>query len=160
MSTITTASGLIIPKLRDYWPGQGGRFVGLHPLGGFAIAAEKFLENEYEFGLYGKKLEGFSDIDGAENTRKLIELGSPAAKAAAEYMADGHSDFYLPAHREMQQTGAVLGFDEDGPAAWTSTPYGSDLAWALDFEYGYVYAWHRSNELAVLLVRRFIPSSL
>ena len=160
MSTITTASGLIIPTLLDYWPGQGGRFVGLHPLGGFAIAAAQLLEDEQEFGLYGQRLADFSDIDGAENTRKLVELGSPAAKAATEYTADGHTDFYLPSHREMLQIGAVLGFDEDGPDAWTSTPFGSSDAWALDFEHGNVNAWYRSSQRAVLPVRRFIPSSL
>ncbi|WP_454691168.1 hypothetical protein [Achromobacter aloeverae] len=156
MTTLIPAD-LAVPDINQIWPGQGGRFVGLHPLGGFLIAAEKRLDGEYEFGSYGTKLEDYSDIDGAENTRKLIELGSAAAKAAAAYACDGHADFYLPSQRELMLCFAASGAEPDGPVVGSSTPYGSNGAWALAFEDGYVNPWLRDYEFAVLPVRRFIP---
>ncbi|MBV6304901.1 DUF1566 domain-containing protein [Candidimonas humi] len=156
MSTIPSAD-LAIPKLNEYWPGQGGLFKGLHPLGGYLIAAEALLKDEFQFGLYGKRLDDFSDIDGAENSRKLIELDSPAAKAATAYTRDGHSDFFLPAQRELMLVHVAQGRVADGPVVFSSSPFGSRYAWALGFELGSCFNWRRGHELAVLPVRRFIP---
>ena len=141
----------------QYAEGQGGIYIGKTAQGRHLFAAAEPLDGEFEFGGYGDELECYSDLDGAENTRKLLERGGhPAALAATEYSADGHKDFYLPSHRELLQVVAVEGFNDDGEYTWTSTPYGSYGAWAVSFEDGLVTSWFRSNEFRVRPVRSII----
>lgn len=150
-------SAVTPPPLGQVWPGQGGVYLGLHPMGGYLIGAEKPLDSKYEFGGYGDSLEGYSDLDGAENTRKLLERGGhPAVIAASEYTADGHSDFYLASQREAAQRLVAAGTSADGDWEWTSTPYGSASARAVGFERGYVDVGSRGNEFRVRPFRRFI----
>lgn len=140
----------------QYAEGQGGIYIGITAQGRHLFAAAP-LGGSFEFGGYGDELEGYSDLDGAENTRKLLERGNhPAALAASEYSADGHSDFYLPSHRELLQVAAAEGFSEGVGDVWTSTPYGSYTAWAVRFEYGVFSYWHRSTEFRVRPVRSII----
>ncbi|WP_454676646.1 hypothetical protein [Achromobacter marplatensis] len=141
----------------QYAEGQGGIYIGQTAQGRHLFAAATPLAGGFEFGGYGDDLEGYSDLDGAENTRKLLERGDhPAALAASEYSADGHKDFYLPSHREALLLLAAEGFSEDVGDVWTSTPYGSGYAWAVPFEYGFVGYWCRSNEFRVRPVRSII----
>ncbi len=141
----------------QYAEGQGGIYIGQTAQGRHLFAAAALLDGTFEFGGYGDKLEGFSDLDGAENTRKLLARGAhPAAEAASEYTADGLADFYLPSHRELLQIVAVEGFSENAGDVWTSTPYGSSGAWAVDFEYGNVGRWDRRSEFRVRPVRSII----
>ena len=141
----------------QYAEGQGGIYIGQTAKGRHLFAAASLLDGEFEFGGYGDDLEGYSDIDGAENTRKLLERGDhPAALAASEYSADGRKDFYLPSHRELLQIVAVEGFNEDAGYVCTSTPYGSFYAWAVFFEHGCVNCWFRSREFRVRPVRSII----
>ena len=144
-------------EVGQYAEGQGGIYIGLTAQGRHLFAAATPLDGEFEFGGYGDKLEGYSDLDGAENTRKLLERGAhPAALAASEYTADGHSDFYLPSHRELLQVVAVEGFNEDADYVWASTPYGSYNAWAVNVEHGFVHRWSRASEFRVRPVRSII----
>jgi len=141
----------------QYAEGQGGIYIGVTAQGRHLFAASAPLDGEFEFGGYGDELESYSDLDGAENTRKLLERGNhPAALAATEYTADGHNNFYLPSHRELLQVVAVEGFNDDGEYTWTSTPYGSRRAWAVDFEGGNVGRWDRYYEFRVRPVRSII----
>ncbi|MGV2896715.1 DUF1566 domain-containing protein [Achromobacter sp. AGC78] len=141
----------------QYAEGQGGIYIGQTAQGRHLFAAASLLEGDFEFGGYGDDLEGYSDIDGAENTRKLLERGQHrAALVASEHSADGRKDFYLPSHRELLQIVAVEGFNEDAGYVWTSTPYGSYSAWAVLFEYGNVYRWDRGGEFRVRPVRSII----
>lgn len=141
----------------QYAEGQGGVYIGLTAQGRHLFAAAAPLDGEFEFGGYGDKLEGYSDLDGAENTRKLLERGNhPAALAASEYAADSHKDFYLPSHRELMQVVAAEGFNDDGEYTWTSTPYGTCNAWAVGFESGGVLTWCRCLEFRVRPVRSII----
>jgi len=141
----------------QYAEGQGGIYIGLTAQGRHLFAATAPLDGSFEFGGYGDDLEGYSDLDGADNTRKLIERGDhPAAVAASGYTADGHQDFYLPSHRELLQVAAAEGFNDDGNYTWTSTPYGSYGAWAVLFEGGSVRHWNRGGEFRVRPVRSII----
>lgn len=141
----------------QYAEGQGGIYIGQTAQGRHLFAAAALLDGEFEFGGYGDELEGYSDLDGAENTRKLLERGNhPAALAATKYTADGHSDFYLPSHRELLQMVAVEGFNEEAGYVWTSTPCGSCGAWAVSFEDGGVRYWGRHDEFRVRPVRSII----
>ncbi len=148
----------LIPAVGEYWTGQGGRLVGMHPEGGYLVAGEP-LEGNFQFGHYERDLDGFSATDGETNTRALLNLGgSHAALAASEYTADSHHDFYLPSQTEGALILGALGLS-DG-IFWTSTPYGSNTAWAVDFERGTVNVWPRTNEFRVRPLRRVIPSSI
>jgi hypothetical protein len=141
----------------QYAEGQGGIYIGVTAQGRHLFAAAEPLDGVFEFGGYGDELEGYSDLDGAENTRKLVECGGhPAALAATEFTADGHSDFYLPSHRELLQVVAIEGFDASVGDVWTSTPYGSYYAWAVDFEDGTIGGWDRGFEFRVRPVRSII----
>lgn len=148
----------LIPAVGEYWPGQGGKLIGLHPKGGYLVAGEP-LEGKFQFGHYDRNLTGFSPTDGETNTRALVNLGdTPAALAASEYTADGHHDFYLPSQTEGAMILGALGLSDD--VFWTSTPYGSCTAWAVHFEDGGVNRWGRNDEFRVRPVRRVIPSSI
>lgn len=141
----------------QYAEGQGGIYIGVTAQGRHLFAAAAALDRSFEFGGYGDDLEGYSDLNAAENTRKLLERGNhPAALAASEYSADGRKDFYLPSHRELLQVVAVEGFNDDDEYTWTSTPCGSGTAWAVRFENGCVFGWHRSLEFRVRPVRSII----
>lgn len=148
----------LVPAVGEYWPGQGGRLIGMHPEGGYLVVGEP-LEGKFQFGRYDQDLTGFSPTDGETNTRALFCLGdAPAALAASKYTADGHHDFYLPSQTEGAMILGALGLS-DG-IFWTSTPYGSYGAWAVNFEDGGVYLWYRTDEFRVRPVRRVIPSSI
>ena len=97
-----------------------------------------------------------SDWDGLENTKRIFKE-CPAADMAAKYERDGHSDFYLPARRELNFAGATLHstFGNDG-WYWTSTPYSESYAWAVGFEDGTTFNGHRYDEFRVRPFRRFI----
>lgn len=141
----------------QYAEGQGGIYIGQTAQGRHLFAAAAPLDGSFEFGGYGDELEGYSDLDGAENTRRLLERGDhPAALAAPKYTADGHQDFYLPSHRELLQVVAVEGFNTNGDYTWTSSPYGAGYAWAVRFEHGSVGYWYRDFEFRVRPVRSII----
>lgn len=141
----------------QYAEGQGGIYIGQTAQGRHLFVAAVLLDGSFEFGGYGDKLEGCSDQDGVENTRKLLARDNhPAAQAASEYTADGHNDFYLPSHRELLQVAAVEGFNDDGDYVWTSTPCGSYYAWAVFFADGSVRFWSRTYEFRVRPVRSII----
>lgn len=95
-----------------------------------------------------------SEWDGLSNTNRLRNE-CPAAKLAGDYEADGHVDFYLPARREMMVAMANVPhlFDKDS-WYWTSTPYGQNAAWAVDFEHGSVDRYGRASEFRVRPFRR------
>ncbi|KHK61159.2 hypothetical protein, partial [Pseudomonas frederiksbergensis] len=100
-----------IPALGEYWPGQGGINGGLVAARGdvpahYLIFAAKDA-GSFEWGGRGIEVNGLSKTDGYTNTQVLIgkddERKYPAADACAEYQADGHRDFYLPAASELYQ---------------------------------------------------------
>jgi hypothetical protein len=98
-----------IPTLGAEWPGQGGFNGGLVPARGdvpahYLIIAKDDI-GDFEWGCRGVEVKGLSKTDGYTNTQVLIgnddERKYPAADACAEYQADGHHDFYLPAAAEL-----------------------------------------------------------
>ncbi|HWL30001.1 MAG TPA: DUF1566 domain-containing protein [Burkholderiaceae bacterium] len=141
-------------------PGQGGIYAG-DILGDDGtvyglVVAEDDLQGTYRWGPDECEIQA-SSWDGLVNTNALLRRSRnhPAAHAAKAYSADGHADFYLPAKRELQIIAANLPHLFQPKSYWTSTPYGSDGAWAVNFEYGDVNYWSRCNEFRVRPVRRF-----
>ncbi|WP_024666502.1 DUF1566 domain-containing protein [Pseudomonas syringae] len=99
----------ITPEVGHPWPGQGGINGGfVHARGDvpahYLIIAAKDV-GDREWGCRGVEVKGLSKTDGYTNTQVLIgnddERKYPAANACAEYQADGHHDFYLPAAAEL-----------------------------------------------------------
>jgi hypothetical protein len=147
-------------KIGEYLPGQGGIYAG-DILGddgtvyGLVVSSED-LDGTYAWGPEDGERQA-SDWDGLVNTNTLLRQDKThaAARAAKAYGADGHADFYLPAKREMQIIAANLPHLFQPKPYWTSTPYGSSFAWAVDFESGCVDRWSRFLEFRVRPVRRF-----
>ena len=152
----TDASGR--PAIGEYWPGQGGIYAGDFRTGdgtvyGLIVAKEEDV-GRARWAPDGER--DLSDWDGLANTAALRNE-CPAAKLAGDYVRDEHTDFYLPARRELQLAAANL-HDTFGKESWywTSTPHGEYYAWAVDFEYGSTNDGTRVNEFRVRPFRRFI----
>jgi hypothetical protein len=149
-----------IPAIGYYWEGQGGVNAGvMRGVDGqsdyYLIVATEDL-GKFEWGSYGTEVKGAgSASDGAANTRALIEdEDHPAATACAEYEADGHADFYLPARRELQLAEANVSELFAKEWHWSSTQRSADLAFYMDFVDGYQDFYDKGSELRVRPVRR------
>ncbi|WP_288082161.1 DUF1566 domain-containing protein [Pseudomonas sp.] len=112
-----------IPAVGQIWPGQGGINGGFVPARGdvpehyLIIAAADV--GEHEWGGRGIESAATSKTDGLANTESLAgddDHKYPAANACAEYQADGHFDFYLPAAAEIYQ-------------CWVNCPEAFDKVW-------------------------------
>ncbi len=155
----TAAEGPISrPAIGVYWAGQGGIYAGDFQ-GDDGVTFGLIVAAEQDVGRARWAPDGerdLSDWDGLQNTQR-IRKECPAADLAAKYERDGHSDFYLPARRELNFAGATLHstFGKDS-WYWTSTPYSDSYAWAVDFEYGTADNDFRVSEFRVRPFRRFI----
>jgi hypothetical protein len=97
------------PAVGEIWPGQGGINGGFVAERGSVPAHYLIFATKdvgcHEWGGRGIEVEGLSKTDGLANTEILIgnesEAKYPAANACAEYQADDHHDFYLPAAAEL-----------------------------------------------------------
>jgi len=124
-----------IPKIGEYWDGQGGIYAGVMPVadGGVAHRIVSMDEGEeLQYGGYNHTVKGAdSKIDGLTNTIALNDdsVDHPAAKWCSEYTKDGHSDFYLPAQRELSLAWATIAQVFGPHWYWTSTQSSASLAW-------------------------------
>jgi len=146
------------PAIGEYWPGQGGIYAGDFRTGDGTVYGV-IVAKEQDVGRARWAPDGerdLSDWDGLTNTAALRNE-CPAAKLAGDYVRDEHSDFYLPARRELQLAAANL-HDTFGKESyyWTSTPHGEYYAWAVDFEDGLTGYDYRNYEFRVRPFRRFI----
>ena len=147
------------PAIGEYWHGQGGVFAGDFrgddgSIFGLIVAQEQDIGSA-TWGPNGSRND-LSDWDGLANTKAMCDR-CPAAKLAAGYTRDEHSDFYLPARRELL-IGAGNLHDTFGKERWywTSTPRAEHYAWAVDFESGTTLFSSRFREFRVRPFRRFI----
>ncbi|WP_206950987.1 DUF1566 domain-containing protein [Trinickia acidisoli] len=132
------------PKLGEYWPGQGGLYAGIMPdYEGTQPRVLIVAEDEavdIPWGGFGATEEGaHEDGDGHANTRDLVGCPKPwhghhAARFAAAYEKDGHKDFYLPSHRELEIANVTIrdAFDKTD-WYWSSTEQSSAMAWGRSF---------------------------
>jgi len=146
------------------WPGQGGKNAGLivPPDGSrpyYVIATEHPDGQiaEIAWGGYGKDEPGAqSHWDGLANTKALVasEHNHPAAQWADGLAIDGHSDFYLPARRELALVEISLA--ALFPKGWhlTSTQYSPDNAYGQTFADGGTCYVTKGYEVRALAVRR------
>jgi hypothetical protein len=152
------------PALGEFWPGQGGHYVGTMPARdgkpGYHLVLAKPQNASIKFGPYDHDVNGAADhYDGHANTAALAANAKdhPAAKWAEAVTEEGHSDFYLPAHNELMLMWicAPQLFEKQG-WYWSSTQYSPSLAWVQDFECGYSCVSIKDNELRAVAVRRLV----
>lgn len=149
------------PKIGDYWQNEGGIFVGTinHHAGGkqwhliMAVA-----QNKLAWGEYGVEIEGAEDYwDGAANTKAMLATDkSPAATWAASLNIDGHSDFYIPAQRELNLICINANHLAEKTWHWSSTQFSASYAWSQTFEDGDQHIHLKGTEFAVRAVRRIL----
>jgi hypothetical protein len=161
MSEVQDKPVLVAPRLGVYWEGQGGIYAGLMPGQGDApdyhLIASLDEGMDFEWGPYGMKVpECDSRLDGAANTRALLGATSkhPAAAWAAEYSKDGHTDFYLPAQRELNLCYATIAEKFAPSWYWSSTQSSAYGAWCQGFAYGFQFADGKNVKGRVRAVRR------
>ena len=151
------------PELGAAWPGQGGFNGGLVaarddvPAHYLIIAAKDV--GDHEWGARGIEVKGLSKTDGYTNTQVLIgnddERKYPAANACAEYQADEHHDFYLPAAAELYQgwLNCPEVFAQDC-YYWSSSQRSANGAFFMPFDGGNQSGYGKDYELRVRPVRR------
>lgn len=150
-----------LPKIGEYWQGQGGFFAGDFraddgTVYGLIVADCGTAQDAGRARHCENGERDLSQWDGLDNTQRL-KNGCPAAQLASQHSADGHGDFYLPARRELQLACAnVPHLFGDESWYWSSTPYSDDYAWAVGFELGFTDLHHRIFEFRVRPFRRFI----
>lgn len=153
-----------VPEIGKPWPGQGGINGGfVHARGDvpahYLIIAAKDV-GRLEWGGRGVEVKGLSKTDGYTNTQVLIgnddERKCPAADACAEYQADGHHDFYLPAAAELYHgwLNCPEVFAQDC-YYWSSSQRSAYYAFTMYFDDGYQSHYAKDYELRARPVRRF-----
>ncbi len=143
MNAATKESNASAPRISTYWEGQGGIYVGVMPGidGGrdYHLIASVDEGVDLEWGPYGKRIESAdSKRDGSANTLALLGSGHehPAAAWASKYEKDGHSDFYLPAQRELNLCYATCAEQFAKEWYWSSTQSSAYYAWFQGFDDG------------------------
>lgn len=149
------------PAIGQPWPGQGGINGGLVAARGdvpehYLIIASKDI-GDRAWGGYREESKATSKTDGKANTEWLCneETEHPAANACAEYQADDHHDFYLPAAAELYQgwVNCPEVFAQDC-YYWSSSQRSADYAFLMYFDDGNQGSLDETIELRVRPVRR------
>ncbi|MEG1041520.1 MAG: DUF1566 domain-containing protein [Pseudomonas sp.] len=150
-----------IPAVGQPWLGQGGINGGLVAARGdvpehYLIIAAKDV-GDRAWGGYREESKATSKTDGKANTEWLCneETEHPAANACAEYQADGHHDYYLPAAVELYQgwVNCPEVFAQDC-WYWSSSQRTANLAFTMHFDDGTQTNYAKGTELRVRPVRR------
>lgn len=79
-----------------------------------------------------------------------------AKEAATECRGGDHSDWFLPTREQLEIARIYAQASFEKGYHWSATPYGSDVAWVVDFESGCVLTSSRDGEFRVRPFRRFI----
>ncbi|MNJ29901.1 hypothetical protein D3C77_244830 [compost metagenome] len=150
-----------IPTVGQPWLGQGGINGGLIAARGdvpehYLIIAAKDI-GDRAWGGYREESKATSKTDGKANTEWLCneETEHPAANACAEYQAEGHHDFYLPAAAELYQgwVNCPEVFAQDC-YYWSSSQRSANNAFFMHFGAGLQLNLAKGHELRVRPVRR------
>lgn len=157
-SSTTNASR---PRIGEYMATEGGIYVG-DILGDDKVLYGLIVGDEMDIGTaeFGYEHKGdLSQWDGLSNTNALRGK-SPAADIASNYERGGHSDFYLPARRELMVPLANVPHLFN-PKDYSSTTRGNDYALAVGFEDGYfIHDYDRYLKFRVRPFRSFVASSI
>lgn len=129
------------PHIGQYWPGQGGAYVGIVRQGGLQwhliVAATHSIKTPWgapEIELAGR----FSKWDGLHNTQLILSAqpGNAAAQFATNLRIDNHADFYWPAQYELALIAINTPDHVMDSTYWSSTQYNHNHAYQMNIEYG------------------------
>ena len=153
----SAAEQITIPAIGAIWPGQGGIYAGIRQyadgLRHVVFSAEDV--GEHEWGAYGVGVEASSRIDGRINSQVLTANGGhPAASSAANYTADGLTDFYLPSIGELSHGWQFIPEHFKRDWHWSSTQRSAYYAFFMHFDVGNQNYHVKYVELRVRPVRR------
>lgn len=154
------------PRIGQPWPGQGGIYVGMmrgqngapdyHLIAPDSPAA--MIDSITWGGIEIDEPGATSDFDGQANTATLIASNTehPAAEWAAGVNIDSHTDYYLPARRELRL--CWVNTPELFPEGyyWSSTQYSARTAWLQFFDDGNQLGGHKDAQYAARAVRRVL----
>lgn len=147
-----------VPAIGEYWPGQGGVYVGIrhYPDGPHHLIVGTEDVGKFAWGEYGTETGATSRNHGILNTTTLLKAGGsfPAAEAAANYTADGHHDFGLPSIGELNQVWQYVPDLITEGAYWSSSQFSADLAYNMGFADGWLSYYGKGNGRLVRPVRR------
>ncbi len=136
-----TATATNAPAIGQEWPEQGGVFIGTRLIDG--VAHHIIIPGGKEFDLVDVEFKGLASA--------VAERGD----------VNGHGDWRAPDQEDMMLAYInVPGLFKKDDWYWTNKPYGSIIAWAVDFEHGDVSNWNRDSEFRVRPVRSIIASPL
>lgn len=153
------AEQITTPAIGVIWLGQGGIYAGIRQyadgLRHVVFSAEDV--GEHEWGAYGVEVEASSRIDGRINSQVLTANdGHPAASAAANYTADGLTDFYLPSIGELSHGWQFIPEHFKRDWHWSSTQRSADNAFYMFFGAGTQVYGDKDSELRVRPVRSWL----
>lgn len=147
------------PPIGHQWPEQGGFYAGVirdtktNKQWHLVMAASAI---EGIWGNYGNEIPGeFSFTDGQANTA-LIRAAEPENELlkAIDELDCGHTDFYLPAQKELNLLYINLQDLCEERAHWSSTQYSALSAWSQYFVVGYQGFNLKDDRFAARAVRR------
>jgi hypothetical protein len=148
------------------WPEQGGVLAGM--MKGENGQPDYFLIVPTDPAAYNSAIAwggqredepgAASEIDGATNTRALVEskIEHPAAKWADGLRIDGHFDFYLPARRELRLLWCTVPHLFQEGWYWSSTQCSPGSAWGQNFASGSQGYNDKDDQGRARAVRRFL----
>ncbi len=140
---MTTVATLEIPTIGQPWPEQGGIYIGSRLKAG---------------QVHHLIIPGGPDFDIKASHNNAAE------RIAAKGDINGFSDWRHGDQRDVMLACINVPdlFEQSGYESIqiTSTPHGSGSAWAVCFEHGLVYAYHRYREFRVRPFRSIIASSI
>lgn len=151
---------LNIPRIGQYWHGQGGFYAGTLRDG--ATLRHIILADAPEItAIWGadQLIPGdFSRYNGQHNTNliRAADCNNLVANFVYSLTIDGHSDFYWPSVYENQLISMNLPDQVSKKYHWSSTQYSATSAWFQDFENGYTSITNKDYERAVRAVRSIL----
>ena len=163
--SVTLGTSETPPAIGQFWRGQGGVYAGL--MRGaegkpdyHLIVATAHVGNlaNLKWGGYGSEVKGAtSDTDGLANTQALLadSEGHPVLDVIRGLNVEGHTDFYLPARRELSLCFAnVRELFETDDWFWSSTQDSANDAWYQRFNDGLQYWLSKYDRGRARAVRR------
>jgi hypothetical protein len=159
------ASSIAIPRIGEYWKGQGGVYVGLdrgdegQPDGHLILPTDPraYFKNR-AVGTKGVDVVGArSERNGYANTVALAEAGSDLCRDIRALEIEGHKDFFLPARFQAALIYAnVRELIELGEWYATSTQYDAGSVWFQDFYNGLQRNYDKSASFRARACRRLV----
>jgi hypothetical protein len=156
-----------VPKLGEYWPGQGGVRAAVmrgqdgHP--DYHLVVIKAISmKETTWGARGVEVAGArSPWDGLANYKAMLESikagnSHPVAAFIQEMESEGHRDLYLPARHELRAI--WVNCPDLLPPGWclSSTEYSAYYAYGQSSDGGTQYYFFKGNTGRAFAVRRVL----